>query len=69
MEANAPTILGALSLLLAVVLYLVSVTGLLYSAPTAPSDIGLVSTTLVFLLFGLGGLVLGRWQTAAKEQV
>ncbi len=52
------------SLAFGAILYLVSVTGVAYEAATPPGDIGLVSTVLVFLLFGVFGLLLVRAQTA-----
>ncbi len=57
--------LSFVSLAIAVILYLASVTGIFYGAATPPGDIGLVSTTLVFLLLGAAGLALDRVRAAA----
>ena len=67
-QANASTLFGAVSLVVGLVLYLVAVTGAFFAEATPPADIGLVSTTAVFVLFGLGGLAMGRLQTATSEQ-
>ncbi|MEK6985538.1 MAG: hypothetical protein AABX89_04045 [Candidatus Thermoplasmatota archaeon] len=45
------------SLVFGVLFYLVGVLGLLWPA-TAPLDVGLTSTSAIFILFGLFGLLL-----------
>lgn len=49
--------LSIASLVFGVLFYVVAVAGLLWPA-TQPSDVGLVSTTAVFVLFGAFGLLL-----------
>jgi hypothetical protein len=48
--------------------YLASVSGLLFGAPTSPADVGLVSTSAIFVLFGLVGLLLGRGPRPAEQK-
>jgi hypothetical protein len=51
-------ILSYASLAFGALFYILSVAGLLWKAATPPLDVGLVSTSAVFVLFGLVGLLL-----------
>lgn len=46
-----------------VVFYLAGVSGLLFGNATPPGDVGLVSVTLVLVLFGVVGIMLTRKPT------
>jgi uncharacterized membrane protein YiaA len=59
MNQRRLNILSWLSLGFGVVLYLVGVTGLLWPA-TPPTDVGLLASSLVFVLFGVIGLRLAK---------
>jgi hypothetical protein len=62
MEKNTPTIMGLASLIFGALLLIVSVAGVFWPA-TPITDPGMLSTSAVFLLFGVLGIVLGK-QTA-----
>jgi len=51
-------VLSLASIVLGVLFYLQGVLGLLFEKATSPTDVGLVSTSALFVLFGLVGLML-----------
>lgn len=65
MKLTPATVLSILCLVFGVGLYLIGVAGLLWPS-TSPTDVGLLSTSIVFALFGVLGLLLAREQ--AKPQ-
>jgi len=52
--------LAVASIVFGLLLYILAVTGILQANPTPPLDIGLVATTSVFVLLGLGGVMVVR---------
>ncbi len=60
MQKNTATILGIASAVFGVLLFLVSVTGVFFGAATSVTDPGMLSTVIVFVLFGVVGYFLGQ---------
>ncbi|MGB0653181.1 MAG: hypothetical protein ACPGQL_08265 [Thermoplasmatota archaeon] len=67
MEKDVTTILSFVSIAFGVLLYLASVLGLFYDNATPPADIGLLSTVLVFVLFGVFGILLSKARAEAAN--
>ncbi len=67
MKASPVLIVSIVCLAFAVLLYLTSVAGLIFEKASSPTDMGLVSTTVVFLLFGIFGLLLHKVRSAEAE--
>lgn len=65
MQKNMTTILGIASAVFGLLLFLVSVTGVFWPA-TPVTDPGMLSTTMVFVLFGVLGFFLGKQQVATQ---
>ncbi len=59
MEDKIPLVLGIVSLVIGVLLFAVSVGGVFWPA-TPVSDLGMLSTVFVFILFGGLGLLLHK---------
>ena len=59
MNQKRLTILSWASLAFGVVLYLIGVSGIFWPA-TPPADVGLLASSLVFVLFGVVGLRLAK---------
>ena len=62
MKLTPATGLSLACLVFGIGFYLVGVAGLLWPK-TSPADVGLLSTCVVFVLFGVLGLLLAREQT------
>ncbi len=60
MQKNTATYLGIASAIFGVLLFLVSVTGLFFGAATKVTDPGMLSTVLIFVLFGVVGWFIGQ---------
>lgn len=53
-------------IVLAILFWVASVTGLLFGGPTPVTDLGLYAVTIVLVGFGAGGLLL--WVATRKEE-
>lgn len=60
MEGSVTKGLSIASLAFGLGLYILSIAGLLTQTPVSPVDPGLLSTTVVFVLLGVGGLYVDR---------
>ncbi len=65
MQKNTTTILGIASAVFGLLLFLVSVTGIFWN-PTPVNDPGMLSTTMVFVLFGVLAFFLGKRLPASQ---
>jgi hypothetical protein len=63
MKWNLTAVLALVSLAFGVLLFILSVAGVFWP-PTPVTDVGLLSTTTVFVALGIVGLLLARRQTA-----
>lgn len=61
MQKNTATILGIVSAVFGLLLYVTSVAGVFFPA-TPPTDPGMLWTSVVFILFGVFGFLLGKEQ-------
>jgi hypothetical protein len=66
MKMDAGTLLSGVCLVLGVGFYVAGVAGFLWTK-TAPGDVGLLSTSAVFVLFGVLGLVLKKAQAPPPQ--
>ncbi len=60
MQKDLTSTLSIASIAFGVILYLTSVLGLFFKAASPPLDVGLLSTTGIFVLFGVLGLMLAK---------
>lgn len=60
MKWNLAAVLSVACIAFAALFFLASVTGLLFAEPTPVTDVGLLSTVGIALLFGVFGMLLSR---------
>lgn len=67
MQMKWPTVLSWACLVAGVLFYIAAISGLMFGNATPPGDVGVVSTSLVLVLFGGAGLLLLRAKAPAQD--